>query len=53
MFIISIQRLDELVNDDFGSGDTQTQPTNDEAELQEQPPDDVDKEYPTFWEKLK
>ena len=26
-----------MVNDHFGSGDAQTQSTNDEAELQEQP----------------
>ena len=32
-----------MVNDHFGSGDDQTQSTNDEAELQEQPwADDVD-----------
>ena len=37
MFIILIQELDEIVNDHFGSGDAQTQSTNDEAELQEQP----------------
>ena len=45
MFIIPIQELDEIVNDQFGSGDAQTQSTNDEAELQEQPwADDVDEE---------
>ena len=45
MFIIPIQELDELVNDHFGRGDAQTQSTNDEAELQEQPrADDVDEE---------
>ena len=45
MFIIPIQELDEITNDHFGSGDTQTQSTNDEAELQEQPrADDVDEE---------
>ena len=32
MFIIPIQELDEIVNDHFGSGDAQTQSTNDEAE---------------------
>ena len=37
MFIIPIQELDEIVNDHFGSGDAQTQCTNEEAELQEQP----------------
>ena len=42
MFIIPIQELDEIVNDHFGSGDTQTQSTNGEAELQEQ--DDVDEQ---------
>ena len=36
MFIIPIYELDEIVNDHFGSGDAQTQSTNDEAELQEQ-----------------
>ena len=42
MFIIPIQELDEIVNDLFGNGDAQTQSTNDEAELQEQPrTDDV------------
>ena len=45
MFIIPIQELDEIVNDHFGSGDAQTQSTNDKAELQEQPrADDVDEE---------
>ena len=45
MFIIPIKELHEIVNDHFGSGDAQTQSTNDEAELQEQPrADDVDKE---------
>ena len=43
------------MNDNFGSGDAQTQSTNDEAELQEQPwADDVDEEErddPTDWEK--
>ena len=37
MFIIPIQELDEIVNAHFESGDAQTQSTNDEAELQEQP----------------
>ena len=56
MFIIPIQELDEIVNDHFGSGDAQTQSTNDEAELQEQPrADDVDAERddPSDWEKMK
>ena len=45
MFIIPKQELDELVNDHFGSGDAQTQSTNDEAELQKQPrADGVDEE---------
>ena len=45
MFIIPIQDLDEIVTDHFGSSDTQTQSTNDEGELQEQPrTDDVDEE---------
>ena len=55
MFIIPIQELDEIVNDHFGSGDAQTQSTNDEAELQEQPrADDVDeddRDDPPDWEK--
>ena len=55
MLIIPIQELDAIVNDHFGSGDAQTQSTNDEAELQEQPrADDVDKEErddPPGWEK--
>ena len=55
MFIIPIQELDETVNDHFGSGDVQTQSTNDEAELREQPrTDDVDEEErddPPDWEK--
>ena len=43
MFIILIQEQDEIVNDHFGSGDTQTQSTNDKAELQDQlRADDVD-----------
>ena len=29
MFLIPIQELDEIVNDHFGSGDAQTQSTND------------------------
>ena len=57
MLIIPIQELDEIVNDNFGSGDVQTQSTNDEAELQEQPrTDDVDEEErddPPDWEKMK
>ena len=56
MFIIPVQELDEIVNDHFGSGDAQTQSTNDEAELQEQPQaDDVDEEErddPPDWEKM-
>ena len=55
MFIIPIQELDEIVNDHFRSGYTQTQSPNDEAELQEQPrTDDEDEEErddPTDWEK--
>ena len=57
MFIIPIQEVDEVVNAHFGSGDVQTQSTNDEAELQEQPrADDVDDEErddPPDWEKMK
>ena len=58
MFIIPIQELDELVNDHFGSGDAQTQSTNDEAELQAQPrADDVDEEerddLPDWGQKMK
>ena len=53
MFITPIQELDEIVND-FVNGDDQTQSTNDETELQEQPrADDVDEEKkddPTDWE---
>ena len=45
------------MNDHFGSGDAQTQSTNDEAELQEQPlVDDVDEEErddPPDWGKMK
>ena len=45
MFIISIQELDEIVNDHFGSGDAPIPSTNNQAELQEQPrADDVDEE---------
>ena len=45
MSIISIQELDDIVNDHFGSGDAQTQSTYDEVALQEQPrADDVDEE---------
>ena len=55
MFIIPIKELHEIVNDHFGSGDAQTQSTNDEAEPQEQPrADDVDEEErdaPSHWEK--
>ena len=57
MFIIAIQELDEIVNDHFGNGDAQTQSTNDEAELQQQPgEDDVDEEErddPPDWRKMK
>ena len=57
MFIIPIQELDELENDQFGSGDAQTQSTNDETELLEQPrAEDVDEEErddQPDWEKLK
>ena len=45
------------MNDQFGSDSAQTQSTNDEAELQEQPrADDVDDEErddPPDWEKWK
>ena len=55
MFIIPIQELDGIVNDHFGSGDVQTQSTNVEAELQEQPrTDDINEEErndPPDWEK--
>ena len=55
MFIIPTQELDEIVNDHFGSGDAQTQSTNDEAELQERPrSDDVDekeRDDPPNWKK--
>ena len=57
MFIIPIQELGKVVNDHFGTGDAQTQTTNDDAELQEQPrADDVDEEEgddPPNWEKMK
>ena len=40
-----MQELDKIVNDYFRSGDAQTQSTNDETELQEQPrADDIDEE---------
>ena len=55
MFKIPKHELDEIVNDHFGSGDAQTQSTNDEAELHEQlRANDVDEEerdYPHDWEK--
>ena len=45
------------MNDHFGSGDAQTQFTNDEAELQEQPRaddiDEKDRDDPPDWEKMK
>ena len=44
------------MNVHFGSGDAQTQSTNDEAELQEQPrANDVEEERddPPDWEKMK
>ena len=54
MLIIPIE---DLMNDHFRSGDAQTQSTNDEAVLQEQPwADDVDEEErddPPDWEKMK
>ena len=57
MFIIPIQEINDIVNDHFGSGDAQTQSTNDEAELQGQPrADDVDEEEKDDqpdWEKMK
>ena len=57
MIIILIQEQGEIVNDHFGSGDAQSQSTNDEAELQEQRrADDVDEEErddPPDWEKMK
>ena len=51
MFIIPIQELDAIVNDNFGNG-AKTQSTNDEAELQERA-DYVDEERddPPDWEK--
>ena len=50
VFILPIQALDEIVNDHFGSGDAQTQSTNDKAELQEQPrANDVDEEERVNW----
>ena len=52
MFIISIQELDEIANDHFGSGDAQTQSINDEAELQKQPRAD-ERDDPPDWEKIK
>ena len=55
MFIIPIQELDKTINDHLGGGDAQTQCTNDEEELQEQPrADDIDAEGiddPPDWEK--
>ena len=56
--IIPIQELDEIVNDHFGSGDAQTQSTNDEADLKEQTRTDVDvdegeRDDPPDWEKMK
>ena len=55
MFIIPIQKLNEVVNDYFGSGDAQTQSTNDEAELQEQlladDVDDEERDDPPDWGK--
>ena len=55
MFVIPIHELDELVNDRFGSGDAQTQSSNDEAELQEQPWTDVidveERDDPPDWKK--
>ena len=57
MFVIPKQELDEIVNDHFGNGHPQTQSTNDEAELQEQPWVNVINEKagddPPDWEKLK
>ena len=45
------------MNDHFGSGDAQTQSTNDEEELKKQPlTDDTDEEErddPPDWEKMK
>ena len=43
MYIVPIQKLDEIMNKHFGSGDAQTQSTNGEAELQQQSlADDID-----------
>ena len=54
MFIIPIQELDEIVNDHFGNGDAQTQSTNDEAEVQEQPRQRMyERDDPPDWEKMK
>ena len=57
MFIIPIQEPDEIVNDHFGSDDAQTQSTNDDAELQEQPrandEDEEERDDPPNWEKMK
>ena len=43
-----------MVNDHFGSGDAQTQSTNDEAEMQEQPQADEigeeERDVPPDWE---
>ena len=45
------------MNDHFGSGDTQTQSTNDEAELQEQTRaadvDEEERDDPPDWKKWK
>ena len=45
------------VNDHFGSGDAQTQSTNDETELQEQPRADnvyeEERDDPSDWGKMK
>ena len=45
------------MNDHFGSGDAQTQSTNDKAELQEQPRadgiDEEERDDPPDWEKMK
>ena len=55
MFIIPIQELDEIVNYHFVNGDVQTQSTNDEEELQEQPwagdVDEEEREDPPDWGK--
>ena len=45
MFIIPIQKLDEIANDHFGSGDAQTQSTNDEAGL----PDEEERDDLPDW----